>query len=87
VANYDIDIAKSVFKSLKALPKVDVKKLVATIQSLGLDPFPDGCRKLSGEKSTYRVRQGNYRVIYETDGGKLRILILKVGHRKDVYKK
>lgn len=87
MANYDIDIAKSVIKSLKALLKVDVKKLVATIQSLGLDPFPDGCRKLSGEKFTYRVRQGNYRVIYEIDGGKLRILILKVGHRKDVYKK
>jgi mRNA interferase RelE/StbE len=87
VANYDIHIAKSVLKSLKVLPTSDVKKIVAAIQSLALDPFPDGCRKLSGEKSTYRVRQGNYRVIYEIDGGKLRILILKVGHRKDVYKK
>lgn len=87
MANYDIHIAKSVLKSLKALPTSDVKKIVAAIQSLALDPFPDGCRKLSGERSTYRVRQGNYRVIYEIDGGKLRILILKVGHRKDVYKK
>ena len=87
MANYDIQIAKSVLKSLKVLPAPDVKKIVAAIQSLALDPFPDGCRKLSGEKSTYRVRQGNYRVIYELDGGKLRILILKVGHRKDVYKK
>ncbi len=87
MANYDIHIAKSVLKSLKVLPTSDVKKIVAAIQSLALDPFPDGCRKLSGEKSTYRVRQGNYRVIYEIDGGKLRILILKVGHRKDVYKK
>ena len=87
MANYDIHIAKSVLKSLKALPTSDVKKIVAAIQSLALDPFPDGCRKLSGERSTYRVRQGNYRVIYEIDGRKLRILILKVGHRKDVYKK
>ena len=87
MANYDILISKSVLKSLKALPTSDVKKIVAAIQSLALDPFPGGCRKLSGERSTYRVRQGNYRVIYEIDGRKLRILILKVGHRKDVYKK
>jgi len=87
VASYEVQIAKSVLKSLKSLPAIDVKKIVATIQSLTLDPYPDGCRKISGEKSTYRVRQGNYRIIYEIEDNKLVILILKIGHRKDVYKK
>ena len=87
MANYEIQIAKSVLKTLKTLPAIDVKKIISTIQALALDPFPNGCRKISGEQSTYRVRQGNYRVIYEIEDHKMLILILKVGHRKDVYKK
>ncbi len=87
MANYDIQIARNVLKALKTLPTIDVKKIIATIQALALDPFPNGCRKITGEKATYRVRQGSYRVIYEIEDEKLRILILKIGHRKDVYKK
>jgi mRNA interferase RelE/StbE len=55
-----------------------------TIQSLSIDPYPSGCRKLTGEDSVYRVRQGNYRILYEVKSKKLIILILKIAHRKDI---
>ena len=87
MANYDIQIGKNVLKALKTLPSNDVRKIIAAIQALALDPYPNGYRKISGETATYRVRQGTYRVIYEIEANRLRILILKIGHRKDVYKK
>ncbi len=87
MASFKIEVSKSVIKKLKTLPIKDVKKIVSSIQSLAINPYPDGCRKLTGELATYRVRQGNYRIIYEIENGKMRILILKVGHRKDIYKK
>jgi mRNA interferase RelE/StbE len=87
VANYKIEISSSAEKALRKIPKNDLKKIIEAIQILGINPFPEGCRKLSGEEGAYRVRQGNYRIIYEVDGKKLIILVLKIGHRKDVYKK
>lgn len=87
MVNYKIEISSTAEKTLKKIPKADLKKIVEAIQILGINPFPEGCRKLSGEEGTYRVRQGNYRIIYEVERKKLIILVLKVGHRKDVYKK
>jgi mRNA interferase RelE/StbE len=49
--------------------------------------LPEGCRKLKGEEDVYRVRKGNYRIIYEVTEKKLIVLVLKIGHRKDIYKK
>jgi mRNA interferase RelE/StbE len=85
MANYKISISLSAEKKLKKIPKKDLKKVIEKIQSLSITPFPQGCRKLSGEENIYRVRQGNYRVIYEVENKQLVILILKIGHRKDVY--
>jgi mRNA interferase RelE/StbE len=79
-------ISASAEKTLKSIPKKDVIKIITLAQSLSLNPYPVGYRKLSGEDSTYRVRQGNYRIIYEVDGRKLIILVLKIGHRKDIYR-
>ena len=56
------------------------------IEKLAIDPRPQGCRKLFGEVDTYRVRVGVYRVIYEIEDRLLRILVLKIGHRRDVYR-
>ena len=86
MAKYKLLISSSAEKKLKKIPKKETIKIVALIQSLTINPFPAGCRKLSGEESTYRVRQGQYRVLYEVEGQKLTILILKLGHRKDIYK-
>tara|TARA_R110000868_G_scaffold32343_3_gene117640 strand:- start:40 stop:303 length:264 start_codon:yes stop_codon:yes gene_type:complete len=87
VANYKIEITSSAEKSLKRIPKKDIIKVIEAIQILAISPFPEGCRKLKGEEDVYRVRQGNYRIIYEVVEKKLIVLVLKIGHRKDIYKK
>ena len=86
MANYRIEISTSAERSLKKIPNKDISKIVEAIQILAINPYPDNCRKLSGEENTFRIRQGNYRIIYEVLGKKLLILILKIGHRKDVYR-
>ena len=87
MANYKIEITASAEKSLKKIPKKDLEKVVEAIEVLAISPFPSGCRKLKGEEDVYRVRQGNYRIIYEVIDSKLIVLVLKIGHRKDIYKK
>ena len=87
MANYKIEITATAEKSLKKIPKKDLEKVVEAIQVLAISPFPSGCRKLKGEEDVYRVRQGNYRIIYEIIDSKLIVLVLKIGHRKDIYKK
>lgn len=77
---------KSAQKQLRRLPKATVIKLVALAESLVNDPHPDGCRKLTGTEHTYRVRSGDYRIVYQIDNGQLIIEVVKVGHRKEVYR-
>ncbi len=86
MANYRIEISSSAEKSLKKIPKKDINKIIESIQILAINPYPDGCRKLAGEENAFRIRQGHYRIIYEVEGKKLLILILKIGHRKDIYR-
>lgn len=86
MANYKIEITSTAEKSLKKIPKKDIAKVVEAIQTLAISPFPNGCRKLKGEEDVYRVRQGNYRIIYEIIDTRLIVLVLKIGHRKDIYK-
>ena len=86
MANYNILISATAEKTLKKIPKKDRIKIVRLIQTLAISPVPQGARKLLGEQNIYRVRQGNYRVIYELKNKKLIILILKKGHRKDIYR-
>jgi len=87
VANYKIELSESVQKSLKRIPKKDVSKIIEKIQIIGINPFPEGCRKLKDLHDVYRVRQGKYRIIYEVYENKLIVIVLKIGHRKDIYKK
>jgi mRNA interferase RelE/StbE len=86
MANYRIEISSTAEKALKKIPKKDLIKIVESIQILAINPFPEGCRKLAGEEGTYRIRQGNFRIIYEVEGKKLKVLVLKIGHRKDIYR-
>lgn len=76
---------KSVAKDLRQLPKADVKRVLQRIRSLAVEPRPLGCEKLSGEER-YRVRQGAYRIVYQIDDHVLVVLVVKVGHRRDVYR-
>ena len=83
--NYKIRVSASAEKALKKIPKKDLSKIIKTIEMLSIDPYPQGCRKISGEDDVYRVRKGNYRVLYEINGNELIIIVLKIGHRKNVY--
>jgi len=85
MANYKIEIKKSAAKEISKLPKVSIKRIVNKIQTLSDDPRPNGCKKLSGDEK-YRIRIGVYRVLYSIMDEKLIIYIVKVGHRKEVYK-
>lgn len=87
MANYKIELSESVLKSLKRIPKKEVSKIIEKIQILGINPFPEGCRKLKDLHGVYRVRQGKYRIIYEVHENRLIVIVLKIGHRKDIYKK
>ena len=85
MASYELVFRKSVAKDLRAFPKQEVKRIMQRIRSLADDPRPVGCEKLSG-KERYRVRQGAYRIIYEVEDARLVVLIVKVGHRRDIYR-
>lgn len=85
MASYELVFKKSVAKDLRAFPNQDVKRIMQRIRSLADDPRPAGCEKLSGQER-YRVRQGVYRIVYEIEDDKLTVLIVKVGHRRDVYR-
>ena len=85
MAVYKIFFKKSVGKHLEALPEKDLKKILKRIKMLGDDPRPSGCEKLTGQER-YRLRQGNYRILYSIQDDELTIWVVKVGHRKDVYR-
>lgn len=85
MASYDLVFKRSVAKDLRALPKADVKRILQRIRLLADDPRPPGCEKLSGLER-YRVRQGIYRIVYEIDDHVLTVLVVKIGHRRDVYR-
>lgn len=86
MAKYNIQIKPSAIKELEKLPKKDLQKVVIKIQSLSTIPRPPGCEKLSGDEK-YRIRQGNYRIVYLIEDNNLIIIVVKVGHRRDIYKK
>ena len=85
MANYDLLIKQSVGKELEKLPRKDRIRTSRKIQELAFEPRPHGCEKLSAEEK-YRIRQGNYRVVYSIDDVKRVVLIVKIGHRKEVYR-
>ena len=85
MANYRLQIKPSAAKEIEALPKKDRRRVVAKIQGLATDPRPSGCEKLSGE-DLYRVRQGNYRILYSVHDTDLLVLVIKIGHRREVYR-
>ena len=84
---YHIEIKKSAVKELAALPKRDQHRLITAIESLADNPRPDGVGKLTGADNLYRLRVGDYRVVYQIWDRKLVVLIIRVGQRKDIYRK
>jgi mRNA interferase RelE/StbE len=85
MANYEIQFKKSVAKDLRAIPNKDVKKILERIDALAVNPRSEGCIKLSGQER-YRTRQGVYRIVYEVKDVEIVVVVVKVGHRSQVYK-
>jgi mRNA interferase RelE/StbE len=84
MASYEIEITRTAEKRLKQLPSGDQERVVRAIVGLASEPRPRGSRRLYGYEDVYRVRVGRYRVIYSVSGTKLIIIILKIGHRRDI---
>ena len=85
MGRYKIVLRKSVAKDLKGIPKKDARRIVAAIKALGDDPRPPGAKKLSGQER-YRIRQGNYRILYSIEDDVLIVTIVRIGNRRDVYR-
>ena len=85
MAQYNIVIRKTVHKDMQSIPKKDAKRIIAAIESLAENPRPQGSKKLSAQER-YRLRQGNYRILYEIEDMKLIVCVVTVRHRKDVYR-
>jgi mRNA interferase RelE/StbE len=85
VAGYKLLTKPSAAKELEALPKKDRQRVVTKIRKLSDDPRPPGCEKLSVH-NLYRVRQGNYRVLYMVEDVELVVVIVAIGHRREVYR-
>lgn len=80
MAAYEIFFRESVWKELKKIPKADLKKIISRIEQLGNEPRPMGCEKLTS-LALYRIRQGNYRIVYSIQDDELTVWMVKVGHR------
>ena len=85
MGKYKIYIKPTAVKELQKIPKRDVDKIIEKIRNLSSDPRPPGCEKLSVDEK-YRVRQGRYCIVYYIEDDKLVVLVIKIGHRKDVYR-
>ena len=84
--HYEIEIKASAIRELEHLPKIIARRVSRAIDSLSSNPLPPGCQKLKGEEGLYRIRVGDYRIVYMINSGRLLIPVMRVAHRKDVYR-
>lgn len=84
---YTVKIASRAQKELKKISAPYQQKIVRAVKELANNPMPLGVKKLKGQINQYRVRVADYRIIYEVHGLEMIILVVKVGHRKNIYKK
>lgn len=85
MASYELLIKRSAAKELEMLPTTYRRRIAAKIQHLSTEPRPAGAEKLSGEEK-YRIRQGDYRVLYEIDDRTKTVTVVRIGHRSDIYR-
>jgi mRNA interferase RelE/StbE len=86
VARYSLFIKPTATKEIEAVPRADRVRIIERIHGLATDPRPPGHEKLSGDDK-YRIRQGHYRILYTIDGNELVVVVVRVGHRREVYRK
>jgi mRNA interferase RelE/StbE len=87
VASYSLLLKASAAKEIEAISsKRERQRIAARIRGLANDPRPPGAQKLAGHRDRYRVRQGQYRIVYSVNDAQLEVVVVKVGHRRDVYR-
>lgn len=85
MANYKIVFKRSVAKDLRAIPNQDIRRILARIDRLAEDPRPPGAERLTSDDK-YRIRQGRYRILYTIADEIVTVTVVRVGHRRDVYR-
>ncbi|MFM7181621.1 MAG: type II toxin-antitoxin system RelE family toxin [Verrucomicrobiales bacterium] len=83
---YRIEFTRSATKDLRAIDRQWIPGIISTVESRADDPMPSGCKKLVGSDYTYRIRVGDYRIVYDIHNVKLVVSIIRVRHRRDVYR-
>jgi mRNA interferase RelE/StbE len=86
MAKYKLYFRESVEKDFRVIPKKDLIKILRCLDSLIINPRPNGCEKLTGQER-YRLRQGRYRILYSIQDEELTVWIVRVAHRKDIYRR
>lgn len=86
MAAYPVTILPSALRQLGQLPRPDQKRIKKRIDHLATDPRPPGAKKLKGTEDLVRLRSGNYRIIYSVEDDRLVVLVIRLGHRRDVYR-
>lgn len=86
MSRYRVEIARRAAKAIAALPRKERQRIRAVVDLLAEDPRPPGCVALVGEPQAYRVRSGNYRVVYEVFDDRLLVQVVRAGHRREVYR-
>jgi len=87
MASYKIEWKRSAEKDLRKIERFRIPPIMEAVEVLGDDPFPAGCRKLQGTEQQFRIRVGDYRVIFEVDSQRRVVSIYHIRHRKDAYRK
>lgn len=83
---YRVQVARRAVKAIESLPRKEQQRVRAAVDLLSETPRPPGCVALAGDESTYRVRVGDYRIVYEVHDAVLVVQVVRVGHRRDVYR-
>jgi mRNA interferase RelE/StbE len=83
---YELVYLPSIQKDLRKLPKAIVRKILARAEKLRDTPFPRDSVKLTGYDNRYRLRQGDYRILYSVDGARILVTVVQIGHRREIYK-
>jgi len=86
MASYRIEVSATAERQLAKLGRDDRIRVLRAVQALAFEPRPPGCRKLQGYDDVYRIRTGRFRVLFSIDGKRVIITVLKVAHRRDVYR-
>jgi mRNA interferase RelE/StbE len=86
MASYSVELTRTAEKQLRRLAKRDRSRVVEAIEELAENPRPQGARKLQGYDDVYRIRVGHCRVVYEVFDDRIVVIVLKIGHRKDIYR-